>query len=682
MSRGSAQRLGRARLDSQLGVPERIVGLFRRDVPLILLDAAVVCIAYLVPLVLRFDGSVPDLYWAHFWTFLPLAITVHVFFNYVFGLYGQMWRYASVHEARSVVLSGLTAGAVIVGIGAWLMTRLNYLPISVMALGAVLSLLGFGIIRFQSRLFALRRSAVAGRRRVLIVGGGVAGSALLKDLLTNQTLGLEAVGVVDDDPRKVGRALHGVRVVGSVAQIPSLVGPLDVDQVLLAIPSANSEVFQGVAAICERANVTVRVLPSVQEMVGRVSARDIRDLRIEDLLGRNQVEMDVGAIAEMISGRRVLITGAGGSIGSEIALQVLGFSPSSLILIDHDETHLHDLQISLGPQLVGISVTEGETSVRNATDVETVLADVRDQNRILSVFLRYRPEVVFHAAAHKHLPVLETYPEEAIRTNIIGTANVAEAAAASGVHKFVLISTDKAVNPISVMGASKWFAEQVVRSYDGKDTVYCAVRFGNVLGSRGSVIPTFFKQIEQGGPVTVTHPEMARYFMSVHESVQLVLQAAAQAGGGEVFTLDMGDPVQILELAQRLIRLSGLVPERDVRIEIVGPRPGEKLVEEVVSLDEQPLPSGHPSIMVSRPPVPDQAILRRALWDLEELAAEGRSEELAGAIKEIARQTGDPDQIGELKVHLDGSGHRSVRRSPTRSTSPVAPPPPGVRRQP
>lgn len=642
MKIASAERAGDMTPSTQVSVPERIVGLFRRDVPLILVDAAVVGLAYLVPLVLRFDGSIPGLYWRHFWTFLPLAVTVHVFFNYVFGLYGQMWRYASVQEARGVVLSGLTAGTVIVGIGAWLLTRLNYLPLSVMGLGAVLSLLGFGIIRFQSRLFALRRSSVAGRRRVLIVGGGVAGSALLKDILINPSLGLEAVGVVDDDARKIGRALHGVRVVGTPADIPALVGRLDADQVLLAIPSATSEVFKEIAAICEGAHVTLRVLPSVKEVVGRVSARDIRDLRIEDLLGRNQVEMDTEAVAGMITGRRVLITGAGGSIGSEIALQVLGFSPSTLILLDHDETHLHDLQLSMEPELDGILVREGDTSVQMAPTVESVLADVRDQNRILSVFFRYRPEVVFHAAAHKHLPVLETYPEEAIRTNIIGTANVAEAAAASGVHMFVLISTDKAVNPISVMGASKWFAEQIVRSYGGKDTAFCAVRFGNVLGSRGSVIPTFFKQIAHGGPVTVTDPAMARYFMSVHEAVQLVLQAATQAGGGEVFTLDMGEPVQILDLARKLIRLSGLVPERDVRIEITGPRPGEKLIEEVVSLEEQPLQSAHPSIMVSRPPVPDQAILRRALWELEGLAAEGRSDELAGAIKEIARRTGQP----------------------------------------
>jgi FlaA1/EpsC-like NDP-sugar epimerase len=329
--------------------------------------------------------------------------------------------------------------------------------------------------------------------------------------------------------------------------------------------------------------------------------------------------MDEERVGSMLRGRRVLITGGGGSIGSEIARQVLRFDPAHLILLDHDETHLHDVV--------------AEIEAYGA--VTTTLADIRDRDRVLTVFRAERPDVVFHAAAHKHVPVLETHPAEAFRTNVLGTANVAEAAVASGVERFVLISTDKAVRPSSVMGASKWFAEQVVRSLQNGGPTLCAVRFGNVLGSRGSVTPTFLRQIAAGGPVTVTDPSMARYFMSIQEAVCLVLQAAAMAGGGEVFTLEMGEPVNILELARKLIRLSGLVPGRDVTIEIVGARPGEKLVEDLLDPDEAPQPSGHDGITVSRPAIPDRAGLSRAIRELD-LLVDGPT--LAARIKELSHE--------------------------------------------
>jgi len=325
------------------------------------------------------------------------------------------------------------------------------------------------------------------------------------------------------------------------------------------------------------------------------------------------------AVGAIIRGRRVLVSGAGGSIGSEITRQVASFEPASLILLDHDETHLHDLLSELDAR----------------QPVELALTDIRDQDGIFSVFTRYRPDVVFHAAAHKHVDVMEVHPEEALRTNIIGTANLTDAAVATGVERFVLISTDKAVRPKSVMGASKWFAEQIVRSVDG-GCVFCAVRFGNVLGSRGSVIPTFLRQIERGGPVTVTHRDMARYFMSIPEAVLLVMQAAALSRGGEVFTLDMGDPVNIVELARRLIRLSGRVPGRDIPIDFIGIRPGEKLVEDVVDPADESVPSDHPSIVVSKPPQPDRPLLRQAMRELERLAQAGQGNELAARMKSLA----------------------------------------------
>ncbi len=605
----------------EVGWPARIVTALRREYQLGLLDLAVVFVAYLAPLVLRFDGSVPRAYWRNFWALVPIIAVLHLLANYVFGLYGQMWQYASVEEARRVVLSGVTGGGLVVAASAWAGGSLRLLPMSVVLLGCTLSFIGFGALRFQSRLFGFhRRSVKDPPARVLMVGAGDAAATVVRDILRDPSLGLQPVGIVDDDPRKVGRALHGVQVLGNRAAVPRLVERLRVDQVLLAIPSATAGLVRDMAALCEEAEVTLRVLPSVRDLVGgRVTARDIRDLAIEDLLGRRQVETDLEAVRALLRGRRVLVTGAGGSIGGEIAKQVARFEPAAMLLLDHDETHLHDLL----------------TDLDGAGPAEAVLADVRDRGRMLSLLTSLRPDVVFHAAAHKHVPVLEAHPEEALLTNVIGTANVVDASVVAGVKRFVLVSTDKAVRPAGVMGASKWFAEQVVRSLDG-GSVFCAVRFGNVLGSRGSVIPTFLRQIARGGPVTVTDPSMARYFMSVDESVQLVLQAAALSAGGEVFTLEMGEPINILELARRLIRLSGRVPDRDIPISVVGARPGEKVVEDIVDAEEESLPSSHPSILVSRPAVPDRAALRGAIRELEVLAREGRSQELAERMKRLA----------------------------------------------
>jgi len=633
MDNGTAPRVRR-------GLPLRVVATVRRDIPLAILDVAVVLVAYLAPLVLRFDGAVPGQYWDRFWVFIPAAALLHLLTNFFSGLYGQMWRYASVQEARRVVIAGVSAGGLVAGAGA-LIGRSRPLPLSVMMLGATLSLMAFGAIRFQNRLFAFRRRSLPDEpTRVLLVGAGDAAAIVLKDIIRNSQLGLEPVAIVDDDPRKIGRSLHGVPVLGPRSSIPPLVAKLHVSQVLLAMASATGDLVSDVAALCEEADVPLRVLPSVHEIVGgrRVTARDIRDLRIEDLLGRKQVETDLEAVAGMLQGRRVLVTGAGGSIGSEIARQVLAFRPASLLLLDHDETHLFDLEASLRADIVDLDV-----------DVRSLLADIRDRERILEEFNRHEPDVVFHAAAHKHVPILEVHPEEAVKTNVLGATNVVEAAVVTGVERLVFISTDKAVNPVSVMGISKRLAERIVLGFHGFGTVLCAVRFGNVLGSRGSVIPTFLRQIGAGGPVTVTDPTMTRYFMSVQEAVQLVLQAGALSSGGEVFTLDMGEPVNILSLAKKLIRLSGHVPERDIRIVVTGPRPGEKLAEELVVPDEESVPSAHPSIVVSRPPRPELVRLRATFRELETLARDGRREELTERMRELAGQRVDDGVVADLR---------------------------------
>jgi FlaA1/EpsC-like NDP-sugar epimerase len=611
---------------------DRLAARLRLVFPLAFLDIGIVVLTYLAALLLRFDGAVPGRYWANFRVFVPVAVPIYLITYVAFGLYGAMWRHASVQEARRILLAGATAGLAILGVGEWLGGPIRLLPLSVVVLGASLTLIGSGGVRFLGRLSAEKRRPVdAESTRVLVVGAGDAGAMVLRDIRRNSSLRLRPVGIVDENPRKIGRSLFGVPVLGMPGAIPSLVKRLDVDQVLLAIPSATSELVRDVAALCQEAQVHLRVLPSVREIMGgRVTARDIRDLKIEDLLGRHQVETDLDATAAILEGRRVLVTGGGGSIGSEIARQVAAFNPAGLALLDHDETHLHDVL----------------SDFNGVPGVEPLLVDVRNPDRVMGAFTRFRPHVVFHAAAHKHVPLLEAHPEEAVYTNVIGTANVADASAVAGVERFVLISTDKAVKPTSVMGASKWFAEQIVRSLDSSGCVFCAVRFGNVLGSRGSVIPTFFQQISRGGPVTVTDPSMARYFMSVQEAVQLVLQAAAISSGGEVLTLDMGEPMNILDLAQKVIRLSGRVPGKDVEISFVGVRPGEKILEDIADPVERPLPSSHPSILVSRPPVPDPGALRQALRELEVLSREESGAELAARIKAVAQ--------GSLRVPAGG----------------------------
>jgi FlaA1/EpsC-like NDP-sugar epimerase len=599
----------------------RIAAHVRRDLPLAALDALAVVPAYVIPLVLRYDGAVPPDAWDRFWVFMPVIVLMHLLANYLFGLYGQMWRHASIQEARRLVLAGAAGFALVLALDL-VAGPTRPVPISVVIFGAGGAFAVFGAVRFQSRLFALRRRGEieSERRRVLLMGTGDAGAQVFGDILRTPSLGLEVVGLIDDDPRRHGWALHGVSVLGTRDDIPALARRLDVDRVLLAIPSATSDAIRDVAARCEEAEVSLRVLPSVREVVGgRVSARDLRALSIEDMLGRTQVQTDLAAVRALVRGRRVLVTGAGGSIGSEIARQVSGFDPESLVVLDNDETHLYDLLA---------------TVPRKAT---AILADIRDRVRIEEVVRTHAPDVVFHAAAHKHVPILEEHPQEAFQTNVIGTINVAEAAVSAGTQTFVLISTDKAVHPSSVMGASKRIAEEIVRSLSDRGTVLCSVRFGNVLGSRGSVVPTFMAQIEAGGPVTVTDPDMTRYFMSIPEAVELVLQASSMARGGEVFTLDMGDPIRIIDLAGKLIRLSGRVPGRDVPIEIVGSRPGEKVHEELIEDGEHPIPSGHPGIVVAHPPPPDPVALRGSLHDMDQLVRSGNSTLLGELIRDPAR---------------------------------------------
>jgi len=525
-----------------------------------------VAVTYLVLFLARFEFDPPGRYWSEFWMFLPVAVVVTILANALWGAYGRTWEHASIDDARRVVLAAMSSGAVLLVVFS---TRNPNVPTLVLLTGPVVVTALEGLVRFQSRFFAFHRaSTLESGLRVAVVGGGHTGSAAIREMQRSPQSGLVPVAVVDDDRRLRDRTLLGLRVAGGVDDLATIVDEFDIHQVLLAIPSDPS-IAARVADALAASSVPIRVLPESSDWVrGTPSLRDVRDLRIEDLLDRHEVELDLGPVRRLLEGKRVLITGAGGSIGSEIARQVAAFDPERLMLLDHDETHLHDV----------VSEVPGR--------VEPVLADIRDPIVVDEMFRRYRPDIVFHAAAHKHVPILERFPCEAIRTNVLGTRNVVEAAARADVSHFVCISTDKAADPSSAMGASKWIAEQIVLDAV-PNTNYRAVRFGNVMGSRGSVIPTFQRQIASGGPVTVTDPRMTRWFMSTDEAVRLVLHASALETEYRVLALRMGLQVNIYDLAERMIRLCGLRPGSDVEIQVVGMRPGEKLHESLVGPGER-----------------------------------------------------------------------------------------------
>ena len=607
----------------------------RVDLVYVAVDAACIAIAFGACLLLRFDGAVPDHYLLQFVTTLPLIVGVGLAMNWLWGLYGELWEHASVLEARRIILATVSTGAVLTAV---MIIGPRLLPLSVVGLGCILYTALSGAIRFRSRLLSLQRvhSDQPGLR-VVILGAGESGATLVREMLRSPRAGLIPVAILDDDPRTHGRHCQGVPVLGPVASLPRVAADVPLHQAVLAVADPPTELVRRAADLSEEADISLRVLRGVAELVrGHVTLQDVRDLRIEDLLGREQVVTDLDAVRSLLAGRRVLVTGAGGSIGSEITRQVAAAEPAALLLLDHDETHLHEL-------------CAGLTGPAGDDHIVQLLADIRDRDVILRLFARYQPEIVFHAAAHKHVPVLEQYPAEAIRTNVFGTMNVVDAAVAIGVQRLVFISTDKAVNPSCVMGASKKLGEQIVLAGSSGGTQLCAVRFGNVLGSRGSVIPTFMRQINSGGPVTVTDPRMTRFFMSIREAVQLVLQAAAISTGQDMFVLEMGEQVRIIDLAQRMIRLAGRRVGEDVEIHVTGIRPGEKLVEELHDVDEELQATVHPAIRRLRPAVMSSADLGSGLsWLTEALTVNDDAQiraalfQLAGAVSaEVDRLADD-----------------------------------------
>ena len=605
----------------------------------VLLDAACVVAAYSASEVFYWRHVAPSEYGWHFGAFVLIVVVVTLLSNRIFGLYGRIWRHAGLEEARQLVLSTLTVAVVLAII--YPVIRLagyNLLHPSVVLVGLIFSFLGMSVLRFQSRIFAWQRGSRGNGLRVAIVGSRDAAAAAIREMLRNPGAGLIPVAIFEDDASVHGMSLVGVPVVGDIADIPASTGRYLIQEVLLVMPDPSREMIATVLKAAEAAGITVKVLPTIQDVTkgraGMLAIRRAREPNIEDLLGRTPVATNLEGVRRSLEGHRVLVTGAGGSIGSEICRQVAGFNPALLVLLDHDETHIHDTAASLGGPC------------------EQSLVDITNRKALFAAFEQFRPDVVLHAAAHKHVPLLEAHPVEAARTNVFGTLNVIDASAAVGVDQFVLISTDKAVWPSNVMGASKRVAEQVLLSKSPADRPYCVVRFGNVLGSRGSVIPTFTRQIASGGPVTVTDPRMTRFFMSVQEAVQLVLQAALLSEGGDIFMLEMGEPVSILELARRMIELSGARVDVDIPIKLVGIRPGEKLQEDLREPEEQVLETEHPFVARLIP------ITARPEW------FESRINQLAEATG-----AGDGDRVRQLLFAIAGIGLEGVPSDPTTGES-------------
>ncbi|MBO3078325.1 polysaccharide biosynthesis protein [Mammaliicoccus vitulinus] len=506
---------------------------------------------------------------------LILLISHHVFAQ-IFDLYHRAWEYASVSELILIV-KAVTGSLITTGIIVSIFTQQTPF-LRLYFITWMMHLLLIGGSRLSWRIFKKTFISKEGEKKpTLIVGGGRGGSLLIRQMMNTPYMGMEPVLVVDDDPNKQKMSIaSGVKIQGYIADIPDLVKKFNIKKIIIAIPTLSQQRLREINKLCEGANVEVFKMPNIENvMSGEIEVNQLKKVEVEDLLGRDPVELDMASISKELTHKTILVTGAGGSIGSEICRQVCKFTPDRIILLGHGENSIYHIH----QELIGLYKEEIE--------VIPIIADVQDKERMKEVMQAYKPYVVYHAAAHKHVPLMEYNPQEAIKNNVLGTRNTAEAAKLAEVSKFVMVSTDKAVNPPNVMGASKRVAEMVIQSMNNETskTDFVAVRFGNVLGSRGSVIPLFKKQIEAGGPVTVTHPDMTRYFMTIPEASRLVLQAGALAIGGEVFVLDMGKPVKIVDLAKNLIRLSGY-KEEDIGIEFSGIRPGEKLFEELLNKDE------------------------------------------------------------------------------------------------
>lgn len=580
---------------------------------LVCYDIAAVALSGYLALLLRFDlnpNRIPPQYLAVLWETVWISMLMTVVVFTVFRLYSSLWTYAGTTEMM-YVLSACVVDAVLNMVVILLNHREQEYPLprSYYVLFGVFLLAFTFCGRYSYRGLRMIRARRSGdrsvRRNVLLVGAGSAGSALIKEIVNSRMVNKNLVGVIDDDPGKQGTFIHGIRVIGTREDIVRLAKELEVDEIMIALPSASAKEIKEIVNLCKETGCELKRLPGIYQLVnGEVSVSKLKDVDVNDLLGREPVCVDLESIMGYVSDKVILITGGGGSIGSELCRQIASHHPKQLIVVDIYENNAYSIQQELLRKFPKL-------------DLVVLIASVRNTKRMDDIFAMYHPDIVYHAAAHKHVPLMEDSPNEAVKNNVLGTWKVVQAADKYHVKRFVMISTDKAVNPTNIMGATKRVCEMIIQTYNNRsETEFVAVRFGNVLGSNGSVIPLFKKQIEQGGPVTVTHPDIIRYFMTIPEAVSLVLQAGAYAKGGEIFVLDMGEPVKILDLANNLILLSGHKPGEDIQIEFTGLRPGEKLYEEMLMEEEGLQNTENQLIHIGRPIEMDE---EKFLAQLEQL---------------------------------------------------------------
>ena len=606
----------------------------RHRLPQLAADLGIVVAAWFFAFRLRFDTDLPVYYERYVsWQVLGLVAAIKLAIFALFGFYNRWWRYVSTRDmwgaARGVVAASLLTFLVF----SFFHIHAAEVPRTVWVIDGLLTLALVAGSRMLARTIIERpqsRSIVARGKEVIVVGAGDAAQLMLREVLRTPSLGYTPIGLIDDDPRKKNLRLHGIRVLGTTDELPHLLRDRRPDEVLIAIPSASGVQRARIVEMARAENVPVKTLPGLNELItgDRDLAVQIRPVQVEDLLGREPVEVDLEAIYSYLAGKTVLVTGAGGSIGSELCRQIARAEPQRIVLVDQGESSLYDIERELVDE-------------RGFSAGVPVLADVRDRNRMRQVFERYRPAVVFHAAAYKHVPLMEANPLESVRNNVLGTRVVADVAIEFGAERFVLISTDKALNPHSVYGQSKTLCEWIVGSHGDRDDVptrFVAVRFGNVLNSTGSVIPLFRRQIERGGPVTVTDAEMTRFFMTIPEAVALVIQAGAIGGRGRILVLDMGEPIRILDLARNMIRLSGKEPDVDVQITFIGSRPGEKIHEELFAEGETWKATTHAKIVALDVSPVDPAWLEAKLDELDALVEAGETLELVGRLAAIVRE--------------------------------------------
>lgn len=593
---------------------------------LMLADVILIDSSYILAYCFRFNFRIPSYELARFKKDAIIITIIYLAVFYLFRLYKNLWKYASIGEFMLVIYGCIVANLLGMGYGFTLGHRL---PLSVNILSGILSILLVGGFRMSSRIIGRYsdtkvKADVSKAKRVMIIGAGKVGTMIVKEMKFCNEFNYLPVAFIDDDKYKIGTNIAGVEVMGTRKDIVKLAKKLSIHEILIAIAAIDGRTKKEIIDICKETGCKVKLIPGMYEIIdGKVTLGKLREINLDDLLGRDPVKLNMAEIGDYIKGTTIMVTGGGGSIGSELCRQIVKFNPKELIVLDNYENNVYVLQQEIKRNCI-------------CANIKYVIASVRDKKKLDLIFNKYKPDIVFHAAAHKHVPLMEENPGEAIKNNVFGTLNVALCADKYKVKRFVMISTDKAVNPTNIMGATKRICEMIIQSIDRRSkTQFVAVRFGNVLGSNGSVIPLFIEQIKNGGPVTVTHKEINRFFMTIPEAAQLVLQAGAYAKGGEIFILDMENPVKIYDLACQLIRLSGYVPNEDIKIEFVGLRPGEKLYEEVLTEEEGLNQTSHKKIFVGRPTFDDFDMLMVKINEFKEIVEKDDREKIISKLEEI-----------------------------------------------